>query len=362
MKKFLFYILFISVFLSCKKNTQTELFFLDEYVLGDSISYKNSIIGGLSGIDYSKGVYYFVVDDSRKPRFLKASIDINNNKIKSVDFKDVFFLDDSLSTFYRDNALDLESIFIDEETSEINLVSEGAIYNKKNPTIFKTDTLGNFIEEYQIPEIFKANSVSKPKHNGVFEGSSKSIDNKGFWVVMEAPLEVDGDEPTFTKKSSPVRITYFDKESKKATKQFAYQLEHIKKPAKGKININGVSSILEHKKNHFLITERTYQSNYGVHGNDVKIYEAYIDETTTNIIDINSLKETTFVPLKKRLIFSFEDVKSQLKEGFIDNIEGITFGPKLDNGNQSLVLVSDDNFQKFGKQINQFILLELSNK
>jgi hypothetical protein len=29
---------------------------------------------------------------------------------------------------------------------------------------------------------------------------------------------------------------------------------------------------------------------------------------------------------------------------FIDNVEGITFGPKLANGNQSLVLVTDNFF------------------
>ena len=43
----------------------------------------------------------------------------------------------------------------------------------------------------------------------------------------------------------------------------------------------------------------------------------------------------------------------------VDNIEGITFGPKLPNGNQSLLLVTDDNFQIYGKQLNQFILLEI---
>jgi len=62
------------------------------------------------------------------------------------------------------------------------------------------------------------------------------------------------------------------------------------------------------------------------------------------------------------LVFNFNDVKQQLTEGIIDNIEGITFGPKLANGNQSLLLVSDNNFQAFGQQLNQFILMEISTK
>ena len=36
----------------------------------------------------------------------------------------------------------------------------------------------------------------------------------------------------------------------------------------------------------------------------------------------------------------------------LDNIEGITFGPKLSDGRQSVVLVTDDNFNP--AQVTQF--------
>ena len=42
---------------------------------------------------------------------------------------------------------------------------------------------------------------------------------------------------------------------------------------------------------------------------------------------------------------------------FIDNIEGLTFGQKLDNGNSSLVFVSDNNFSD--KQKTQILVFEL---
>ena len=42
---------------------------------------------------------------------------------------------------------------------------------------------------------------------------------------------------------------------------------------------------------------------------------------------------------------------------FIDNVEGITFGPKLANGNQSLVLITDNNFSD--KQKTQVLVFEL---
>jgi len=42
----------------------------------------------------------------------------------------------------------------------------------------------------------------------------------------------------------------------------------------------------------------------------------------------------------------------------LDNTEGMTFGPRLPNGNRTLVFVSDDNFR--ASQITQFLAFELT--
>ena len=44
-----------------------------------------------------------------------------------------------------------------------------------------------------------------------------------------------------------------------------------------------------------------------------------------------------------------------------DNLEAMAFGPRLPNGNPTLLLMSDDNFSAAGgsPQVNQFILLEI---
>ena len=42
---------------------------------------------------------------------------------------------------------------------------------------------------------------------------------------------------------------------------------------------------------------------------------------------------------------------------FTDNIEGLTFGPKLSNGNRSLIFVSDNNFSAI--QHTQVLLFEV---
>ncbi len=358
MRTSFFYIIVFFVFVGCKTE-KVSLNFLNEFVVKDSLIFKNTIVGGISGIDFSNNQYYMVIDDARSPRILIGDIFIKRDSIKSVNFKKVIQVD-STSQFYKNNALDLESIFV--ANNQINLVSEGAIIKGKNPTVFIIDSLGKFQKKVSVPNYFKANSEARPKHNAAFESSSKSIDKKGFWVAMEAPLGADGEEPTFHQTQSPIRITYFNNETKKATKQFSYQLEKIDKPAKGKVNLNGVTAILEYTKNSFFVIERIYQSGYGSNGNTVRIFKASIDENSTNTLSIQSLKKEAYVPLNKELLFDFESIQNKLTDKIIDNIEGITFGPKLSNGNRSLILVSDDNFQVYGKQLIQFLLLEIKDK
>ncbi|PQJ74691.1 esterase-like activity of phytase family protein [Polaribacter gangjinensis] len=356
MKKSFFLLLLLLIF-SCATKRNFTLSYIDEYIIPDSLQFQNQTIGGISGIDVVNNDFYFVIDDSNNPRIVSAKIDIKNDRFQSVDFKKVIFLNNATNTFFKENVLDLESIFVDEKTNEIHLVSEGEINKKKPPTIFKIDANGNFIYQYQLPKTFS--KIENFKHNGVFESSCKSIDNQGFWVGVEAPLVADGEEPNGSETSSPIRITYFDFQTKQATKQFAYQLERIPKPYKGNVNVTGVTALLEIERNHFLIVERAYQNNYGSYGNTIRIFEAFVDKNTTDILNIESLKKSPFTPLKKRLLFDFDTVKQFLTDGIIDNIEGISLGPKLKNGNQSLILVADDNFQLYGKQLNQLILLEI---
>ncbi|RCS27367.1 esterase-like activity of phytase family protein [Polaribacter sp. WD7] len=358
MKKIVFLLIVFCCFLNVVSG-QVKLNYLDEFIIQDSLTFKNTIVGGLSGIDYAHNTFYFVVDDAQNPRIISAKIKINDGEIQNVHFTDVVLLEKSKHTFFNNNTLDLESIFVDEKEN-IYLVSEGSIKKKKLPSVFKVDKKGIFLERFHLPK--HLSNLKNIKHNAAFEASSRAIHKDGFWIAMEGVLKSDGKEASFQKTNSPIRITYIHKSTKKAIHQYAYQLEAIPKPPKGNINLNGVTAILEYKKNSFLVVERIYQNGYGAYGNTIKIFEATVDENTTNTLQIEALVDNVFYPLKKRLLLDFDDIRNQLTEGIVDNIEGITFGPKLSNGNQSLLLVSDDNFQIYGKQLNQLILLEIVDK
>ncbi len=107
LKPLLFLLLFsllISACSSLKKTPVKEasttigsLKFLDEYDLPYNLQYKNTTVGGLSGIDYDakNGVYYLISDDRSEinpSRFYTAKISLTSKEINSVKLTDVITL------------------------------------------------------------------------------------------------------------------------------------------------------------------------------------------------------------------------------------------------------------------------------
>ncbi len=349
--------LLVVLFFGCKSTQVThyknlKVKFLSEYILPDTITVANTRIGGLSGIDFYNGRYYLVCDDSNNPRFYEATISIDGFKIASINVNKVVEIKD------QSDFLDLESIRFNKASNQVLLTSEGHIKNQKDPMFFSVNLDGELETRFKIPDEFKANSPERPRHNATLEALCHSFDDKGYWIGMELPLMADGLEPQLTPTKSPVRITYIDSETEKPEKQFAYFLDPIAKKPLGNFSVNGLTDMLEYDSNIFLTIERSYSSGLGNQGNTIKLFKVDASKAT-NTLNINALSNADYVSAKKELLFNFEDVRSQLTNQSVDNIEGITFGPRLPNGHQSLLLVSDNNFNSMGKQLNQFILLEL---
>ncbi len=335
-----------------QNSKKIQLQFLDEYILSDTLTIDQTVVGGLSGIDYYNDTYYLACDDARNPRYYTAKIDINQRKINTITIENVILIKDTT------HFLDLESIRYDKTLDQVFMTSEGHINKQRNPSFFSINSKDNHNNYIEIPNAFFARSKQEPRHNGTLEGLSESIDGKGFWLAMELPLKADGPEPELKPTDSPVRITYIDTETNKATKQFAYKLDAVAKQPKGNFFVNGLTDILAYDKNSFFVIERSYSSGLGNQGNTIRIYSANTS-LATNTLEMGSLKDAKYIAASKELLFDFEEVRSQLTNKSIDNIEGICFGSTLANGNKTLLLVSDNNFNTLGEQLNQFILLEV---
>ncbi len=85
----------------------------------------------------------------------------------------------------------------------------------------------------------------------------------------------------------------------------------------------------------------------------VRIYEVDISGAT-DISDVDGLAANAdYVAPTKTLVLNFEDTDLE----HVDNLEGMTWGPALANGNQTLVVVSDNSFDP--TSVTQFLANEV---
>ncbi len=360
MKKLLLFTLAVATLTSCgtsKKLTSKniELRYLDDYVLSSDLEVDGTKVGGLSGIDFHEDKYYLVCDHPGNPRFYEAQIKISQNQIDTIFINKLIQLDRS-NGFLKANTLDLESVRI-QDSNTILLTSEGAIKANQKPSIFYVNSKGDFIRNFNLPSYFTSTGKQKPRNNGVFEGLTHDYSNEGYWVGMELPLTLDGSKPKLFPTKSPIRITHFNKETGQATDQFVMELEGITKIPWKYFAVNGLTELIEYAPKKFLVLERAFSAGHGSLGNTVRIFEVNAEEAT-NTVEFKNLRKEKYKRATKQLVFDFKSVKKKLTKG-IDNVEGMTFGPLLPNGNRSLILISDNNFNTLGEQLNQVILMEV---
>ena len=98
------------------------------------------------------------------------------------------------------------------------------------------------------------------------------------------------------------------------------------------------------------MVERSY--SVGRPASTIKVFIVDLS-AATDIKNTGSLKNNTnFIPVSKKLLLNMDDLGI-----YIDNIEGVTFGPLLPNGHKTLLFVSDNNFNAL--QRSQLLLFEV---
>jgi hypothetical protein len=369
--------LFIVLFCSCSPTRQNQktaaiphLKFLNEYIIPFNYQFQNTTVGGLSGIDYDpkKNEYYFISDDrsDKNPaRFYTANILINNNKIDSAVFRNTIFLKDQSGNFYPNSRQDPfhtpdpEALRLDPKTQTFIWSSEGErIVNTQktileNPAVTEAGSNGNFIDTFNLPSQVKMSAKEYgPRQNGVFEGLTFTDEYNSLLVSVEEPLLQDGPAAGTGDSSGICRIIKFNMATKKAVAEYAYKIDPVAHPPlrPGGFKINGIPDILSFGNNQLLVLERSFST--GNLSCTIKVYLADISKAE-NILNANSLKDKTGIKIiPKKLLLNMDDLGI-----YIDNIEGVTFGPTLPDGKKSLLFIADNNFNPLEK--TQLLLFEI---
>jgi hypothetical protein len=342
---------------------------LDEYDVPFNKPFHNTTIGGLSGIDYDRkhDQYYMICDDRsaiNPARFYTAKIILNGKKIDSVQFTGVNSLLQQDGKTYPNSKQDPvhtpdpESLRYNAAketflwTSEGERIVKGGTVILEDPFINIIDRNGQFKDSFALPANLHMHATENgPRQNGVFEGSAFTEDYQTLYVNVEEPIYEDGPRAGTGDSTGWIRIIKYDVASRKPIAQYAYQIDPVAYPAipGDAFKINGIPDILYVGNNRLLVIERSFST--GRIPCTIRVYLADLSKAT-DVQSTTSLRKASFVPASKKLLLNMDSLGI-----YTDNIEGVTFGPRLPDGHQSLIFISDNNFSSEEK--TQFLLFEI---
>ena len=327
-----------------------------------SVTVEGTQVGGLSGIDYDQinNRYYSISDDrsDRNPaRFYTLNIDLSSGSLSSsgINFSEVTTLLNQNNQPFATNTLDPEGIGL-TSNGTVFVSSEGEVSNlagRLQSPFVNEFALGIGRQLRQLPVPSKFVPVIGPadaptagiRNNLAFENLTITPDGKFLFTATENALVQDGPVAT-TNTGSRSRILKYNLTTGQPEQEFLYLTDPVVVPAVPEtgFNTNGLVELLAlDNRGTFLALERSLSAGAPGTGNTIKLYEVRLNGAS-DISDLNSLNAiniNTVRPVEKRLVLNFDSLG--LPTG-LDNVEGMTLGPVLPNGQQSLVLVSDNNF------------------
>ena len=354
---------------------EMSLEFLGEYQL-PKMSFEGTPVGGLSGITYdSKGMneatsqayrFYALSDDpseNGEARFYSLRLDLKSGDTASVGLKKVTVegvtsLKKADGETFPWGSINPEGIALSPRNS-VFVASEGVTHVGIPPLVgeFELKT-GNQRGTLPIPKRYIPDASDEKQQQGVLDNlgfESLTIDPETFspggldpfrlFVATEAPLMQDVDP----EQASKLRLLHYvivDKTPQLISENL-YTLDQVPMSI-----LNGLTELVAISGGQFLSLERSF----GISGYGARIYQVAVG-AATDTSRINSFKgQTTMLePVRKKLLLDLSELGIPLY-----NLEGMTLGPRLPDGSQSLVLVSDDSFDE--AQQTQFILLSLKGK
>jgi hypothetical protein len=350
-------------------QTVVDVEFLGEAVIPTGTSFDGTEIGGLSSITFDAGrrVYYTLSDDQgNRPtgdpvRYYTVAIDLADGTLDDgdVEFVAVTQLFESKKTPFPPGGLDPEGFVLGRE-GFLFMSSEGNIFANPiiDPFIKRYNRNGRVTATLPIPDKYIPNGIDRGvRFNLSFESLNVTPNGRNLVTAGEGALFQDGPASTFT-NSSLARILAYDLPKRTPIGEYVYEVAPWAEPS-AIFGVNGIVEVLPiDDVGTMLVMERSFSVGGvlgGGTGNVVVINEVST-QGATDVLGVDALYEggslIAFTPVSQREVFVFDDLGIP-----IDNIEGMTFGPSLPDGRQTLVIVSDNNFS--AGQFTQFVVLAL---
>lgn len=326
------------VFVTCSGHTaetcRSELQLIGADSLPSGMRVDGDAFGGISGIDYDPGarLWYLVSDDRSEhgpARFFTAAMRFDSQRVHSVDLRKTHR--------FKTSAFDPESIRIDGTGKGLLVAGEGDTANGFGTWPRHIDIHGRLLEDVPLPSFFTTTAQRGPRPNRSIEGIAFAPDRRSLWIALEAPLLQDGPAADVN-QTSDVRLTRMTLAGE-VLAQHGYRTDAASEHAVGESSDNGISEILALSATELLVLERsgvkTRDGRFRFH---TRLYCADLT-AATDVAAFDTLAGKSYRLASKRLLMNFDTLPVSA-----GNLEAMSWGPLLANGQRSLVFASDNNF------------------
>jgi len=230
--------------------------------------------------------------------------------------------------------------------------SEGIALRPGANNVWVTDEIDSTITEFSLSDGAKVGSVAVPEiYRPANVQNNLGLESLTYgaaklWTANEEALKSDGSIST-TRTGSWVRVQQFAGEDLAPTVQYAYRTDRISGMSPFiAVERSGLVDLLALPDGRVLALEREV-------GGFLPLFRSRIYQidfsAATDVSDVASLADGGFTAVGKRLLW----------QGFFlsDNFEGMTLGPRLNNGAYSVVLISDNGSGGSGQRQDLYSLV-----
>lgn len=348
-------LLFLLCLIALPVQAQT-LRYLGQQVVPHAYEHAGTTVGGLSGLDYDAATNrYVAVSDDRSERqaerFYTLELDLAKFNTREqpgfdgVRFVGVTRLKTTEGAVHAEGTVDPEAIRFAGDGAYW-WASEGNVRRGIAPAVEKVGAGGTALQRLRLPDHLLPAAGRGVRHNLAFE--SLALAEGRLYVGTENALAQDGPEADVG-QPSPARILVFDAAGGQRLAEHVYEVDAVPvaPPLPGLYRTNGLVELLG-GEGMLLALERSYVMGVG---NGARIYRLVLDGAS-DVADRPALAGSAYAPIAKTLLLDPATLGIAL-----DNLEGMSWGPRLPDGRRSLILVSDDNFSM--RQTTQFLAFEV---
>lgn len=337
-------------------------------------------VGGLSALLYrpETGDYLAVSDDGARrgpARFYTLEIDAEHPVLAPDGARVAGATEilDSEGQGFRPHTVDPEGL-APAPDGGLFVSSEGRSNRGVAPFVRRYGRDGRMRGEVPLPARYlPAEGSGDPRgvrNNQGFESLTTSPDGRFLFAAVENALAQDGPEATVA-AGSPARLLRWEVDGDRpagvaegSLVEWTYPVDPVALPPRtpDATTVAGLVELLGLGPETLLALERSFTEEVGM---AVKLYRVSLAEAT-EVTGRESLREDLahgdVRPAAKTLLLDLTEVLADL-EIPLDNLEGMTFGPRLPDGRRSLLLLSDDNFASpRGTQRTQVLAFAVSDE